>query len=210
MALKVERFEVGPLLQCPCLVWDDPSMVGVLIDPGFVDPAIDRAIEQHGVKLKAIINTHAHLDHVGGVTHYKRKYNLPFYLHPNELDLLAKAPEYATMFGFDDYEPVTGEILELNEGQEILLTDTKFRVIETPGHTVGGVVFYTPGHAFVGDTLFAGSVGRTDLPGGDFPTLQNSLRRLLKLPDEAKVYSGHGPLTTIGQERKTNPFLLDI
>jgi glyoxylase-like metal-dependent hydrolase (beta-lactamase superfamily II) len=207
--IKVEVYTAGAFAQHPLLIWDDISKEAFLLDPGAFDASIEQKIEELNLKVKGIINTHAHLDHIGAVMHFKRKYNVELWMHPGEEMVLGYASESGRMFGVPDIEVPTIDHL-IKEGDKLYLGEHEFIVIETPGHTPGGVCFYTPGHIFVGDTLFAGSIGRTDLPGGDYPTIMKSLEKFLHIPDETVVYSGHGPETTIGHEKKTNPYLSQV
>lgn len=207
--IKVEVFTAGAFAQHPLLIWDDKTKEGFLLDPGFLDPTIEQKVEEHKVRVKGIINTHAHLDHIGAIEHFKRKYGVELWMHKAEEFVLGYASESGRMFGVPDIE-VPSIDHEIKEGDKLYLGEHEFIVIETPGHTPGGVCFYTKGHIFVGDTLFAGSIGRTDLPGGDYPTIMKSLEKFLHIPDDTVVYSGHGPETTIGQEKKTNPYLSQV
>jgi glyoxylase-like metal-dependent hydrolase (beta-lactamase superfamily II) len=183
-----------------------------IVDPGMYDER-EKAqliawITDKGLQPQAIINTHAHIDHVFGVQALIDKYNIPFSIHEDEKEVLRKSPGAAAVFGFDlPQAPVaTGYIStgELRLGDDIL------EVFHTPGHSPGSVSFYYPKGNWViaGDVLFAGSIGRTDLPGGNFETLISSIRKyLFTLPAETTVLSGHGPATTVGQEQQYNPFL---
>lgn len=184
-----------------------------IVDPGMYEQretdAFISFIEKNGLTPRAIINTHAHLDHIFGVNAMVKKYNIPFSIHQLEQPVLDRGRETAAMFGFqfgdlpkaDSYIP-HGTPLQLG-------TDT-VEVLLTPGHSPGSVSFYyKPGNwVIAGDVLFSGSIGRTDLPGGDFDTLISSIRtQLFTLPDNTTVLSGHGDSTTIGEEKRDNPFL---
>ena len=167
--------------------------------------------KQDNVSITKILQTHGHVDHVGAIKGVKIQTGALVYLHKNELPIYNSSPSHALMFGISGLEvPPPDNFVE--EGHEVTIGELKAKVIETPGHTPGGVVYHfeEQGIVFVGDTLFAGSIGRTDLPGGHYPTLLKSLKKLISLPDETVVYSGHGPKTTIGKERQTNPFLQDF
>lgn len=179
----------------------------VVIDPGDEGEKISRTIRAHGWKPVAVVNTHAHLDHVGAVARVKSEFDVPFYLHPDDRPLLRAAPEHAAVFGVPAPE-VPDVDRPLAHRQTLDLAGLSIQVVHTPGHTPGGVCLVVPGRLFAGDTLFLGSIGRTDLPGGEYETLIDSIRdRVMALPDETVVHCGHGPDTTIGRERKTNPFL---
>lgn len=205
--IDIKVFTLGPFAQHPYLVWDDESLEAYAIDPGYECQPIVDFIKNNNLKLKAVINTHAHLDHLAGVAVLQKAFDVPFYLHNKEEMVIGYANKSAQMYGLPTFE-VPKKWIAIKEGDEFSLGKSiKLKAIETPGHTPGGICFYTKGHIFVGDTLFEGSVGRTDLPGGNSHQLKDSLERLKELPEDTVVYSGHGELTTIGQEKKTNPFL---
>ncbi len=166
-------------------------------------------VDESGLRVLGLLNTHAHLDHLFGVEWARRHWDAPFMLHPDDNELAAQAPRLAAAWGVN-MPPVGPPDAPLAHGQELSLGDETLRVIATPGHTPGGVCFHLPraGLLFSGDTLFARSVGRTDLPGGDHQALLEAIHsRLLTLPDSTIVMPGHGPRTTIGHERQLNPFL---
>ncbi|MFQ5532708.1 MAG: MBL fold metallo-hydrolase, partial [Candidatus Methylomirabilales bacterium] len=146
-------------------------------------------------------------DHVCGNAFFKAKTGAPVLIHPEDVPLMRQAAQQALAFGFQVPAPPPPDRL-LNEGDEVTMGESRLRVFHTPGHTPGGICLYGEGVVFVGDTLFSGSVGRTDMPGGSYEILLSSIRsKLLSLPDETAVYPGHGPSTTIGEERIHNPFL---
>jgi len=158
----------------------------------------------------AIINTHAHLDHIGAVAEIKERYTIPFYLHIAEKPVLESYPIATRMFGLQEKEtPSVDKWIE--SGGPLIIGPFTFSIIETPGHTPGGCSYVIEDCVFVGDTLFQGSIGRTDLPGGDWPTLENSLVNLMtSLNLDIKVYSGHGPITSLRIEKEQNPFLIPL
>lgn len=166
-------------------------------------------IDKQGLVPKGIINTHAHLDHIFGVNAIKNKYGIPFGIHSLEKPVLSRGVETAAMFGMKLTElPVADHYIP--HGQALALGEDTVEVLLTPGHSPGSISFYHAAGNWVlsGDVLFNGSIGRTDLPGGDFDTLIASIRtHLFTLPDHTKVLSGHGPATTVGHEKKYNPFL---
>lgn len=204
---RVDTETVGPFQENTFFLRRGESPETVIIDPGEeAERLIAHMDAQHLVPV-AIVNTHAHLDHMGAVVPLMRKYAVPFYLHPADLPILREAPEHARMFGvrIPEVPVVDGE---LADGEVLELAGLRIAVLHTPGHTPGGVSLNVDGRLFAGDALFNGSVGRTDLPGGDWDTLLDSLlNRIMALADETVVHSGHGPDTTIGHERRTNPFL---
>jgi glyoxylase-like metal-dependent hydrolase (beta-lactamase superfamily II) len=192
-----------------CYILADPERKeAVLVDPGEDADLFLRRLRTEGLALVAVWLTHAHLDHVIGVRPVVRVTGAPVYLHPADRSLYDGMPDQGGWLGFRGLEPPPAPDHELADGDTLTVGGLSFEVRHVPGHSPGGVAFVGHGIALVGDALFAGSIGRTDLPGGDTPTLLASIRdRLLTLPDDTVVYSGHGPETTIGRERRTNPFL---
>jgi len=194
-------------------VLHDESGEGLIIDPGCNSTdeteELISYISDQGIKPVKVINTHAHIDHVLGVNSLVSHFSIPFLLHRLELPLIERSVEQAVMFGLDFQEaPIADAYVEDNE--VIALGDSRLQVLHLPGHSPGGLGLYCEAQNFVvvGDVLFAGSIGRTDLPGGDYETLISSIKtRLLSLNDDCLVYSGHGPETNIGRERISNPFL---
>jgi Zn-dependent hydrolases, including glyoxylases len=170
---------------------------------------IDQYISDNGLTVKKIVNTHCHVDHVLGARHLVEKYNPSFEIHDSEVRLLTDAPKHGVVFGFIVEEPpvATGY---LSEGTDVTFGKSSLKVIHVPGHSPGSVAFYCPEQNFiiVGDVLFRGSIGRTDLPGGNYDQLMDSiLSKLMALPDDTQVWPGHGPATTIHEEALSNPFL---
>jgi hydroxyacylglutathione hydrolase len=205
----LETFPVGPL-QCNCtLLGDEAAGEAIVIDPGDEIDRIHRRLTSHGLKLKQILITHAHIDHVGGALKLKLLTGAPILLNENDLPLLEMMGEQAAWLGVPTPETAPPDEI-LADGQRVGLDNFPAQVIHTPGHTQGSVClhFVPLKMIFAGDTLFAGSIGRTDLPGGNYDQILDSIRaRLLALPDEIKVVPGHGSVTTIGAERRANPFL---
>jgi len=207
----VESQAVGPFFKNGFVVACPRTREGVLIDPGDeVDSLLQFAARQQ-IALTRILLTHAHVDHVTGVARAKRVVNVPVCLHRDDLFLYEDAVEHGRLFGLNvEPQPPVDHFYSARE--VIRFGDLAAEVHHTPGHCPGGVCLAVKQadatHLFVGDTLFAGSIGRTDLPGGDLPTLLHSIRTVLfSFGDAAIVYPGHGPTTTIGKERRTNPFL---
>jgi hydroxyacylglutathione hydrolase len=202
-------FPVG-VLQCNCsVVGDERTHEAMVIDPGDQVEQILNILRQENLTLKYIVVTHAHIDHVGGAMKLKAATGAPILLNQNDLALLKMLDVQATWIGMPGPGPV--QIDEsLSDGQVVKIGAINSSVIETPGHTEGSICLFFPEEKklIAGDTLFAGSIGRTDLPGGSYDKIMRSLHtRLMALPDETQVVPGHGPLTTIGKERETNPFL---
>ena len=211
----VESQAVGPFFKNGFVVGCEETREAVLIDPGDEVASLLAFAERSGLSIRHILLTHAHVDHVTGVAAAKRALNVPIHLHKDDLFLYDRAVEMGAMFGLT-VEPQPPIDRFYTPAQTIPFGTYEARVHHTPGHCPGGVCLQigkanTSGkELFVGDTLFAGSIGRTDLPGGDYDTLIASIRNVLfPLGDEAIVHSGHGPDTTIGKERRTNPFLVN-
>lgn len=205
----LETFPVGPL-QCNCtLLGDEEAAEAIVIDPGDEVSRIYHRINDLGLKLKQILVTHAHIDHVGGAVKLKRLTGAPILLNENDLPLLKMMEQQAAWLGVPTPE-VTAPDASLVNGLQVGLDRYPAHVLHTPGHTQGSVCLHFEPLKMViaGDTLFSGSIGRTDLPGGDSRQIIDSIEsQLMALPDETKVLPGHGPATTIGAERNTNPFL---
>lgn len=204
-----EIFPVGPL-QCNCsVVGDEQTHEAMVIDPG---DDIDRVLaiaQRHGLTIKQIVITHAHIDHIGGAAKLKRITGAPVLLNSNDQMLLKMLDVQASWIGMRPPEE-TAIDASITTGDKIQTGGIVADVLHTPGHTEGSVCLYFPAEQklIAGDTLFAGSIGRTDLPGGSFKKIMESLNGpVLSLPDETVVIPGHGPLTTIGEERESNPFL---
>jgi glyoxylase-like metal-dependent hydrolase (beta-lactamase superfamily II) len=209
----LEKAAVPPFYKNGFVIGCEETREGAIIDPGDEVEQLLAAAGRHRLTISRILLTHAHLDHVTGVARAKRVLGAPIWLHKDDNFLYEGVVEQGRMFGFDvERQPPVDHFYE-GEGP-LRVGRYAVRVLHTPGHCPGGVCLAVSkdGEAaatlFVGDTLFAGSIGRTDLPGGDAPTLLRSIRAVLfAFPDDTVVWSGHGPATTIGQERRTNPFL---
>ncbi len=205
----LESFPVGPLA-CNCtILGDEEAREAIVVDPGDEVGRIAKRLTELGLKLKQILVTHAHIDHVGGALKLKQLTGAPIFLNENDVLLLEMMEAQAAWLGVRAPEVALPDE-SLSDGQVVGLEAYPAQVLHTPGHTQGSVcLHFAPLKLLVaGDTLFAGSIGRTDLPGGNFGQIIDSLRsRLLTLPDETAVLPGHGPATTIGEERRGNPFL---
>lgn len=205
--LIIESFTGGGFAQNCFLVRCADGGDAILVDPGAAVGDMLAAAERAGVRVTAIVLTHSHLDHVDGVARAKRETGAPVLLHPDAEEMYHGAPVQAQWFGLE-VEPVPPVDGYLEDGRVVKVGSCELRVRNAPGHAPGHVILVGEGVALVGDCVFAGSIGRTDLPGGDFQTLMSSIRReILSLPHETVLYSGHGPSTTVGHERATNPFL---
>ena len=205
----LESFPVGPL-RCICtILGDEVTHEAIVVDPGDNIPDILSRLEKHGLTLRQIVITHAHIDHVGGAALLKKATGAPVFLNQKDLGLLNMMEIQAGWLGVPTPE-VAPPDASAEDGQAIGLPSLPAEVLHTPGHTPGSICLFFPKQHLLlaGDTLFAGSIGRTDLPGGDGRQILRSLRdRLLVLPDATRVVPGHGAQTTIGEERQSNPFL---
>lgn len=208
--IEVRVFTSAGFGQNAYLVRAPESRRAVAVDPGGAVGAMVDALEAEGLDLEAILLTHSHVDHIEGVAELVRRTDAPVYLHPDARPLYDAAAQQAQMFGMPFEEPPAPDH-PLRGGDVLALAGMRIEVRDAPGHAPGHVVLYVPdgGVAFVGDVVFQGSIGRTDLPGGDFQQLMRSIREaVLSLPDETVLHSGHGPATTVGHERVSNPFLV--
>ena len=210
--LHIQSFIFSPIQENTYILYNEFKQC-IIIDPGCYFDAekesLKNFITQNGLTPVLLLNTHCHLDHVFGNKFIAESYGLTLQLHEKEIKVLSYAPTSGLMYNmpFDNY---AGAFIELKEGNIILLGDDKLEILETPGHSPGSICFYCRKQNFVigGDVLFKRSIGRTDLPGGDHQTLLKSIRKkLFVLPDETIVYNGHGSSTTVGEEKKYNPFV---
>jgi hydroxyacylglutathione hydrolase len=210
----VETFPVGPL-QCNCTVLGDAqTREAIVVDPGDDLPRVQSVLQKHGLTCRAIVNTHTHIDHVGANHGLREATGARVMLHEADLPLFDKLPAQAEWLGLGP-APVRSVVDEhIHQGDRVRAGALELEVLHTPGHTPGSLCFHLPGTApllISGDTLFAGSIGRTDLGGGDFDQEITSIReRLLVLDDHTRVIPGHGQLTTIGRERRANPYLASL
>jgi len=209
--MQIAVFTFNPFGENTYIIYDE-TREAVIVDPGNYgkdeDNRLESFIESEQLVPKWIANTHAHVDHVLGVSFAKRRWGIPFVLHRTEEPILRSVKVYAPHYGFVHYqEPEVDQWFE--EGDEITFGETTLEILFVPGHAPGHVAFYhAPSKTLIaGDVLFRESIGRTDLPGGDHPTLLRSIReKIFVLPEEVTVYPGHGPSTTVGHEKKYNPF----
>jgi len=214
MMIKTKTFYFNDLRECTYIVWDETDEC-VIVDPGCQSDSekerLKKFIETNNLKPQKILNTHGHFDHVMGNAFVAKTWGLKTYIHPLDKPQLERAFAYGEMFGYNIEQPPV-DTVDIDEGDVIYFGGSSLKVLYTPGHTRGGVCFYSDEQdnriVFAGDSLFAGSIGRTDLPGGDYDDLMNSLlKKITVLGDDYRVLSGHGPETTIGHELATNPFL---
>jgi hydroxyacylglutathione hydrolase len=204
--VTVQTLTVGAFQENCYLVVDSRSGKAVIVDPGGEGERLVEAVDKSGATLEAVWITHAHVDHVGAIASIKQRWDVPVYLHPLDRRLYEAAGRQAQVYGVQFEEPPPPD-REFADGQQLKVGDVALAVMHTPGHSPGHVVIHGDGIALVGDCLFAGSIGRTDLPFSDPPQLAASLEKISALPPETVVYPGHGMDTTIGEERRSNPFL---
>lgn len=202
------KFEVTPFFSNCFVLGSEETREAVIIDAGEYTGELADFLEKESLKVKYILLTHSHVDHAGDIARFKEKTGGEIVLHADEEPLYANMVAQARMFGFDLPEPPPADRL-VGHGDELSFgAEHKLRIIHCPGHSPGGMSILCEDSIFVGDTLFAGSIGRTDLPGGDYRTLINSIKTgLLPLGDEMQVFPGHGPPTSMATERQYNPFL---
>ena len=212
MPLRATVIPVTPFAQNCSIVWDDATGRGAVIDPGGDLDRVLAAADEEGVTLEKILLTHAHIDHAGATAELARLRGLPIEgPHPGDRFWIEQLPQQGAMFGLgksESFEPTRW----LGHGDVVTVGDLPLEVLHCPGHTPGHVVFFDRGArvAFVGDELFAGSIGRTDFPGGDYATLIRAIREnLFPLGDDIRFVPGHGPMSTFGEERRSNPFVGD-
>jgi glyoxylase-like metal-dependent hydrolase (beta-lactamase superfamily II) len=204
-----EMLPVGPL-RCNCSVFgDEATREAIVIDPGGEIDAIEEILARHSLKVRAIVITHAHIDHIGGAAKLKKRTGAPVYMNANDQALYDHLDVQAAWLGIQTPERTRVDT-NLRDGDTVKLGDTAFHAMHTPGHTQGSLCLWIPSERklVAGDTLFRESIGRTDLPGGDSKAILRSIgEKLLVLPEETEVIPGHGEVTTIGHEREFNPFL---
>lgn len=207
----IETMQLGPIGTNGYIVGDEATRQAAIIDPGGDATRVLAALKHLGLTANVIVATHAHFDHVGAVRELVEATKAPFFLYEAELPVLQVAAERAaTLFGIVVPQPPVPDRL-LKHRELLALAGVPFRVLHTPGHSPGHMCLIGNGVAFVGDVVFQGSIGRTDLPGADYDTLMRSIAtHILPLPDDTVLYNGHGPETTVGRERRTNPFLVGL
>ena len=204
--VRIWQLPTGPL-QENCYLLADSEGNGFLVDPGDDAGRVLALVESVGAKVQAILLTHAHFDHIGAVQPVREALGAPVYLHPADLPIYERGAETARGYGLPFAQPAAPDH-DIAQGQTFGAGDVVLAARELPGHAPGHVVFLGDGFVIAGDTLFAGGIGRTDLPGGNHPQLMSGIQgELMTLEDQIAVYSGHGPVTTIGRERQSNPFL---
>lgn len=204
-----EIISVGPLQGNSYIIGDENTKDAIVIDPGDEGDRILEVVRVNNLKVKEIICTHAHFDHVGAAGDIKNGTDARIMMHKEDLDTYSLAKDQAAFWGFrvDDLPQPDGF---LDEGDEVKVGSLSFKVMHTPGHSRGGICLYGEGMVITGDTIFKGSIGRTDFPGGSIDELRGSFRRIINLPDDTRIFPGHGPETAVGYEKKTNFFMSEL
>ena len=203
----IKTLPVGPIMANCFIVGCQETMQAAVIDPGDEAEKILQSVADSNLEVKTIINTHGHFDHVSANKRINAATNAPILIHALDAPMLEQISASAANWGLSA-ENSPAPQRTVTDGDTISFGNITLNVLHTPGHTPGGISLFTDGHVFVGDTLFAGSIGRTDFPGGDFATLKSSIQdKLFTLGDDVRVYTGHGPETTIGHEKQHNPFV---
>jgi hydroxyacylglutathione hydrolase len=205
----IKSLVVGPLESNCFIIADKHTKEALLIDPGDEPERILELITENNFKIKFIVCTHAHFDHVGALPEIKKETNALIVIHKDEVGIYKHTRELASSWGYE-LEPLPEPDILVSEGDNLNIGDLQFKIFHTPGHSPGGICLFGGGILITGDTLFAGSVGRTDLFGGDMEKLITSFKRLMSLPEETRVLPGHGPPSTIRQERVNNYFSNEI
>ena len=208
--MEVRCFTGGGFAQNGYVAWCEATGQCVIVDPGAAAPDMVAAIEAGAGEVAAVLLTHAHFDHVEGLGVIRKYTDAPTYLHPADREMFDNLPAQAAMFGLSSPELDPPE-REFEDGENFRFGKSAFKVIHTPGHSPGHVILHAEneGLVFVGDLIFAGSVGRTDLPGGDYQALFRNIREhVLTMPGDTQLFTGHGPATTAEHERTSNPFLI--
>jgi len=207
--MKIDNIVVGALQANCFIVYDEDSHDAIVVDPGDDAEKIIRLIEDRKLKVARIICTHGHFDHVGAVTGMKEKTGAAVMLHKGDLDIYMRADKQGALWGFQIEQPPAPDMY-IDEGDELAVGGFRLKVLHTPGHSPGGICLYGEGVILTGDTIFAGSVGRTDFPGGSAKELKRSFARIIALPPETRIFSGHGPSTTVKYEKKDNFFVYEL
>ncbi|BCB97244.1 MBL fold hydrolase [Dissulfurispira thermophila] len=207
--MLIKSIVVGPLEVNCFIVADDISKKAIVVDPGDEPDRIIDIIKSKDFIVKYIICTHGHFDHVGAVSDLKKETDAKVIIHKDELVIYSAAKDMAAFWGYD-LEPLPDPDVLVKDGEDITVEDMSFKVFHTPGHSPGSICLYSEGIVVTGDTIFAGSVGRTDFYGGDINKLRESFKRLMSLPENTRVLPGHGPETTIGREKRENMFIDEL
>jgi len=207
--MKIGNIVVGPL-QVNCFIaYDEESLEGMVLDPGDEAVKIISFIEAEKIRVSHIVCTHGHFDHIGAVGKLKEKTGAPIKLNKGDLDIYMRADAQAVMWGYQAEQPPEPDMY-LSDGDELTVGNLHFKVLHAPGHSPGGICLFGEGVIFTGDTIFAGSVGRTDFHGGSMLELKKSFARIISLPPETRIFPGHGPATTVKEEKEFNFFVHEL
>jgi glyoxylase-like metal-dependent hydrolase (beta-lactamase superfamily II) len=207
--MKIQRITVGPLQSNCYVVYDEQALEALVIDPGDDARLILQSIDSKKLKILYIVCTHAHFDHIGAVAEIREKTGGKIVLHKNEIEIYEGARDQGALWGFVIEQPPQPDIL-IDEGDELSVGDITLKVLHTPGHSPGGISLYCEGVVLTGDTVFAGSVGRTDFYGGSIEELKMSFKRIISLPPETQIFPGHGDLSTVKNEKEFNFFIQEL
>jgi glyoxylase-like metal-dependent hydrolase (beta-lactamase superfamily II) len=207
--MKIENIIVGPLQVNCFIVYDEDSLEALVVDPGDEAEKIIRLIETRRLKVSSIVCTHAHFDHIGAVRRLKEKTGAPVIIQKGDFEIYMRAGEQAALWGFQIEQPPEPDVY-IVDGDEMGLGRSRFKVLHTPGHSPGGISLYGEGVIFTGDTIFAGSVGRTDFLGGSMAELKKSFSKIISLPPDTRIFPGHGPSTTVKEEKVCNFFVQEL
>ena len=207
--MKIDTLVVGPLQVNCYIVYDEGSNDAIVVDPGDEAEKIIGLVEDRKLKVSRIVCTHGHFDHVGAVSGLKKRTGSAVMLHKGDLDIFMRADKQGALWGFH-IEPPPAPDMHLLEDDEVPIGRFGLKVLHTPGHSPGGICLYGEGVIITGDTIFAGSVGRTDFPGGSVTELKKSFARIIALPAETRIFPGHGPLTTVENEKENNFFVHEL
>ncbi|MBI4848594.1 MAG: MBL fold metallo-hydrolase [Nitrospirae bacterium] len=207
--MVIKKLVIGPLQENCYIVADEMSDQSIVIDPGDEPDRVIELIKDSGLHVSSVILTHAHFDHIGAAGDIKKATGAKILVHEGDMELYKGVRDQASFWGYD-VEDLPEPDGFLNEGDEVRVGDMLFQVLHTPGHSPGGICLYGEGVVFSGDTIFQGSVGRTDFYGGDMMQLKESFKRIISLPDDTVILSGHGPETTVGREKEENFFVGEL
>lgn len=207
--MVIRSVVVGPLEVNCLIITDDITKDAIVIDPGDEPDRILDFVNKNSLNVKYIVCTHAHFDHVGAVSDLKKETGAEIVIHRDELEIYQCARDQGAFWGYE-LDPLSEPDMFIGEGDKLEIGNLRFEILHTPGHSPGGICLFGEGIVITGDTLFAGSVGRTDFYGGNMEKLKSSFKRLMSLPDEVRVLPGHGPESTIGKEKTDNFFSCEI
>ncbi|MBI5058060.1 MAG: MBL fold metallo-hydrolase [Nitrospirae bacterium] len=207
--MVIKKLVIGPLQENCYIVADEISDQAIVIDPGDEPDRVIELIKDSGLQVNSVILTHAHFDHIGAAGDIKKATGAKILVHNDDMELYKGVRDQASFWGYE-VEDLPEPDGFLNEGDEVRVGDILFQVLHTPGHSPGGICLYGEGVVFTGDTIFQGSVGRTDFYGGDMTQLKGSFKRIISLPDNTVILSGHGPETTVGREKEENFFVEEL